>query len=102
MALQSRATVKTDSNGSRIIADNIDIEKFADLIRAESVRETSAEYRIGWNDGQLNEREAIAKYIKPTEEHRRDASWGYMGGEEGLAMLDGIAASILSGAHHEH
>lgn len=60
MALQSRATVKTDSNGLRIIADNIDIEKFADLIRAAAVRETSAEYRMGWNDGQINEREACA------------------------------------------
>lgn len=48
------------------------------------------------------EREAIAKFIKPTEEHRRDASWGYIGGDEGVAMLDDLAASVLSGAHHEH
>lgn len=48
------------------------------------------------------EREAIAKFIKPTEEHRRDASWGYIGGEEGVAMLDNLAASVLAGAHHEH
>lgn len=48
------------------------------------------------------EREAIAKFIKPTEEHRRDASWGYVGGDEGVAMLDDLVTSIQAGAHHEH
>lgn len=32
---------------------------FAKLVAAAAVRETSAEYRMGWNDGQINEREAI-------------------------------------------
>ena len=35
------------------------LERFAALVAAAAVRETSAEYRMGWNDGQINEREAI-------------------------------------------
>ena len=34
------------------------LERFAALVAAAAVRETSAEYRMGWNDGQINEREA--------------------------------------------
>ena len=41
-----------------------------------------------------DEREACAKLIEPSEEHRRDASWGYIGGEEGVEMLDAMAAKI--------
>lgn len=40
------------------------------------------------------EREACAKIVEPSEEHRRDASWGYLGGEEGVEMLDSLAALI--------
>lgn len=40
------------------------------------------------------EREACAKLIEPNEEHRRDASWGYLGGDEGVELLDGAAAKI--------
>ena len=40
------------------------------------------------------EREACAKLIEPSEEHRRDASWGYIGGEEGVELLDAGAAKI--------
>ncbi len=40
------------------------------------------------------EREACAKIVEPSEEHRRDASWGYLGGEEGVEMLDSLAAAI--------
>jgi hypothetical protein len=40
------------------------------------------------------EREACAKLIDPTEEHRKDASWGYIGGNEGVEMLDELAALI--------
>ena len=36
------------------------LERFAALVAAAAVRETSAEYRMGWNDGQINEREACA------------------------------------------
>jgi hypothetical protein len=42
----------------------------------------------------LAEREACAKLVEPSEEHRRDASWGYIGGEEGVSMLDDLAAEI--------
>ena len=37
------------------------IERFAALVASAAVRETSAEYRMGWNDGQIAEREACAK-----------------------------------------
>ena len=40
------------------------------------------------------EREACAKLVEPDEEHRRDASWGYLGGTEGVELLDGMAAAI--------
>ena len=40
------------------------------------------------------EREACAKLVEPNEEHRRDASWGYVGGEEGVELLDGKAKAI--------
>ena len=37
------------------------LAKFAALVAFAAVRETSAEYRLGWNDGQIAEREACAK-----------------------------------------
>jgi len=37
------------------------LEHFAALVAAAAVRETSAEYRLGWNDGAMMEREACAK-----------------------------------------
>ena len=40
------------------------------------------------------EREACAKLVEPDEEHRRDASWGYLGGKEGVELLDSCAAAI--------
>jgi hypothetical protein len=51
------------------------LERFAALVAAE-------------------EREACAKVVEPDEEHRRDASWGYIGGEQGVELLDGRAAAI--------
>tara|TARA_R110000782_G_scaffold159569_1_gene251700 strand:- start:427 stop:708 length:282 start_codon:yes stop_codon:yes gene_type:complete len=39
-------------------------------------------------------REDFLKMIEPIEEHRRDASWGFLGGEEGVQLLDAIAAEI--------
>jgi hypothetical protein len=49
--------------------------KFAELVRAD-------------------EREACAKLVDPSGAHRRNASWGYLGGEEGVELLDGKAAAI--------
>ena len=48
-----------------------ELEKFAQLILQECV-----------------------KFVEPTEEHRRDASWGFLGGEEGVELLDGIVAEM--------
>ena len=50
-------------------------EAFAELVRAD-------------------EREACAKVCEPSEEHRREASWGYLGGEEGVKLLDAKATDI--------
>jgi hypothetical protein len=36
----------------------------------------------------------ICTLIKPDEEWRRDASWGYIGGEEGVELLDGAISTI--------
>ena len=57
------------------LADGLDVAKFAELVRAD-------------------EREACAKLVEPSEEHRRDASWGYLGGAEGVELLDNIAEAI--------
>lgn len=40
------------------------------------------------------EREACAKLIEPDTEHRKDAPWGYLGGDEGVELLDGAASKI--------
>ena len=65
----------TALSGYWFLMDVADLARFAALIRAD-------------------EREACAKLIEPSEEHRRDASWGYIGGEEGVEMLDAMAAKI--------
>jgi hypothetical protein len=71
----------------------------------EILHEVYGEHTV-WNAAQLlklkqlerfvraDEREACAKLVEPSEEHRRDASWGYIGGEEGVSMLDDLAAGI--------
>ncbi len=35
-----------------------------------------------------------AEKIGPTEEHRKDAAWGYLGGTEGVELLDANAEAI--------
>ena len=40
------------------------------------------------------EREACAKLVEPGKEHRRDARWGYIGGNEGVELLDKCAAAM--------
>ena len=40
------------------------------------------------------EREECAKLVEPGKEHRRDARWGYIGGNEGVELLDKCAAAI--------
>ena len=41
--------------------------RFAALVASAAVRETSAEYRLGWNDGQIAEREACAKLCEEAQ-----------------------------------
>jgi hypothetical protein len=50
------------------------LERFAALVRAD-------------------EREACAKLVEPTEEHRKEAQY-YIGGEEGVELLDSHAEAI--------
>jgi len=40
-----------------------------------------------------HEREACAKLVEPTEEHRKEPL-NYIGGEEGVELLDNCAAEI--------
>lgn len=51
------------------------IERFAALVAAAAVRETSAEYRLGWNDGQMMEREACAKVCEELPFEPDGESW---------------------------
>jgi hypothetical protein len=51
-------------------------------------------FKLAYEAGAAAEREACARLVEPSDEHRRDASWAYLGGEEGVEMLDGIAAAI--------
>lgn len=55
----------------RYLTNYLDEQKFAELIIQE-----------------------ICTLIKPDEEWRRDASWGYLGGEEGVELLDGAISTI--------
>jgi hypothetical protein len=73
------------------------LERFEALVRADEREQgqkwfdaVTAQHRVMI----LAEREACAKLVEPSEEHRRDASWGYIGGEEGVSMLDDLAAEI--------
>jgi hypothetical protein len=76
-----------------------------DIIRMarKAAEETGTLVPTEWNDPLLErfaalvaaaEREACAKLAEPSEEHRRDASWGYVGGEGGVELLDSVAAAI--------
>ena len=51
-------------------------------------------YRFGFEAGAVAEREACAKLVEPGKEHRRDARWGYIGGNDGVELLDKCAAAI--------
>jgi hypothetical protein len=53
------------------VCDLKDINKFAELLIQE-----------------------VCKLIEPDEEWRKDASWGYLGGEEGVELLDGAVRTI--------
>lgn len=63
-----------EAGGTVMAVYSPDLERFAALIAAA-------------------EREACAKLIEPDEEHRRNPSW-YLGGDEGVELLDGAAAKI--------
>lgn len=38
--------------------------------------------------------EECARVIEPSEEHRADASWGFLGGDEGVELLDAKVEQI--------
>ena len=52
-----------------------DLTRFAALVRAQALEEA-------------------ARLVEPSEEHRQDASCGYLGGTEGVELLDNCAAAI--------
>ena len=51
------------------------LERFAALVTSAAVRETSAEYRLGWNDGQIAEREACAQFIEHEYVRQFERPW---------------------------
>lgn len=51
-------------------------------------------YQRAHREGQKAMRERAAKSIEPSAEHRKDASWGYLGGEEGVELLDNASSVI--------
>lgn len=53
----------------------VELERFANLVAED-------------------ERETCAKLIEPDAEHRKDASWGYLGGVEGVELLDNAVEKI--------
>jgi hypothetical protein len=61
------------------------LERFAALVAAAAVRETSAEYRLGWNDGAMMEREACARVCEEFDFEYQDDSAG---------SLEGASAAI--------
>jgi hypothetical protein len=77
LAKQAGLHIATDVNWMPIISLEY-AEKFADLVAAAA---------------RADEREACAKLVEPTEEHRREARH-YIGGEEGVELLDNRAADI--------
>jgi hypothetical protein len=50
---------------------------FAALVAAAAVRETSAEYRLGWNDGAMMEREECAKVVENYALGYADPVWAF-------------------------
>lgn len=72
---------------------NEDKLKFAELLIRERIEEIDTLVAA--------EREACAKIVDPSEEHRRDASWGYLGGTEGVKLLDVLAAEIRARSKNE-
>ena len=71
-----------------------DIKNFATLVAAAEQKKWEDQTAIEIHEAILDEREACAKVCEPSEEHRREASWGYLGGEEGVKLLDAKAADI--------
>jgi hypothetical protein len=62
-----------------------DLTAFANLVTEKAVRESSAEYRLGWNDGQIDEREACAglrKEVALQGKHTTDYEEGFWDGLE--------------------
>ena len=75
------------------------IDKNGVTISPEIPLDEAAQHVINALDAHIqhivrSEREACAKVVEADEEHRRDASWGYLGGEEGVELLDGKAKAI--------
>jgi hypothetical protein len=54
----------------------------------------TTEQMLAWGKANAEaEREACARLVEPNAEHRSD-SLGYLGGAEGIDLLDGVAAAI--------
>ena len=73
---------------------NEQIEEIARSINPEAWRQChpdDIEWCKKFAEGLIQE---VCKLIEPNEEWRKDASWGYLGGEEGVQLLDGAINTI--------
>ena len=62
MARQAGFKVDSSRDGPDYVRGvGVNLVWFAKLVADKAIRESSAEYRLGWNDGQIAEREACAK-----------------------------------------
>ena len=80
---------KLDFNGPKMVFTGNADESVDAFVRAF----------VHWFDKRLkqereSEREACAKVVEPSAEHRRDALRDYIGGAEGVELLDAAAAAI--------
>ena len=71
------------------VADGVDVTEAARLV----LDAMQSMLDVGLEKAVLAEREACAKLVEPTEEHRKE-SQHYIGGEEGVELLDNLAAAI--------
>jgi hypothetical protein len=71
------------------VADGVDVTEAARLV----LDAMQSMLDVGLEKAVKAEREACAKLVEPDEEHRKEAQH-YIGGEEGVELLDNRAATI--------
>ena len=92
--IEEMAREAGDDWDSTLSTDKEFLKRFAALVADAEQKKWEDQTAVEIHEAILDEREACAKVCEPSEEHRREASWGYLGGEEGVKLLDAKAAAI--------